>query len=591
MTAANAGDDRRPRSANDLLRARLGGRITRRELIERGLELGLSLPVVGVLLRATGDHRAAAAGTLVPATKASNPGGPRRKGGTLNVGVVGAIDSLNPYIAGLYGPSFEILSGVMQGLLTVDSKQRLRPALAEEYAIGDDGVTYVFTLRRGVRWHNGDRFVADDVIRTWKMVMNEDFPAWQRTGWEKIDAITAGDDGTLTITTSEVYGPFLSNLSAGAFNNAVISPARFLKKGPGRFVRDSATPIGTGPFRYVERRGKEIVLERNPGYWGGSPELEQVVVRLYDDYAAQVQGLAVGEVDLIAHTGMPGASRMADALAIDGIDVYAYPGLTWGHFDLKQVGFLTETAVRQALDYATPRDTIIAEVLANEAVPAAADQSPGSWAYDQSVEPRPYSLSRAEKLLAGAGFAKNDAGILERDGEPFRIELWGESSDPQAPGILNITAASWKQLGIDATVKFEKKDVLWGPTGYQYTDRMTAGYYRWSNVNDPDDTFYWHSSQIPTSPGGAGGNIPAFFHEYAFQDRIDGLTSRAAAETDRSKRKALYAEIQAVLRKEVPVIFLFWDNNYSAASAKIGGFWPSAFNYLLWNAGDWYLTD
>lgn len=586
----HAGDDRRPRSANDLLHARLSGRITRRQLVARGLELGLGLPVLGVLLHATGDGRALAAGTLTPATKASKPGGTKRAGGTLNVGVVGSIDSLNPYIANLYGPSFDILSGVMEGLLTFDSRQRLQPALAEKYAIGDDGVTYTFTLRQGVTWHNGDPFVADDVIRTWKMVMNEDFPAWQRTGWEKIGAIAA-DGNTLTVTTKEVYAPFLSNFSAGAFNNAVISPASRLKQGPGRFVRDSASPVGTGPLRYVERRGKTIVMERNPDYWGGPPELEQVVVRLYDDYAAQVQGLAVGEVDLVMHTGMPGDSRMDDALAIDGINVYAFPGLTWGHFDLKQVGFLTETAVRQALDYATPRETIIAEVLAGEAVPAAADQAPGSWVYDPTVEPRPYSPKRAEKLLTEAGFARNSAGILERDGEPFRIELWGETSDPQAPGILNITAASWQELGIDATVKFEKKEILWGPTGYQYSDRMTAGYYRWANVNDPDNMFYWHSSQIPTSPGGAGGNIPAFFNEYAFQDRIDDLTSRAAAETKPEARKALYAEIQAVLRKEVPVIFLFWDTNYAAASAKIGGFWPSAFNYLFWNAGDWYLTD
>jgi ABC-type transport system substrate-binding protein len=173
----------------------------------------------------------------------------------------------------------------------------------------------------------------------------------------------------------------------------------------------------------------------------------------------------------------------------------------------------------------------------------------------------------------------------------LRIELWGESSDPQAPPILNMIAASWSELGIETAVKLEKRTILWGPTGYQFSDRMTAGYYRWSNVNDPDNMFYWHSSQIPTSPGGPGGNIPAFFNEYDFQEKIDDLTSRAAAETNLDERKKLYEEIQVLLQKEVPVIFLFWDKNYSAASAKIGGYWPSAFNYLLWNANEWYLTE
>ena len=130
-----ASDDREPQSANDLLHARLSGRISRRELIQRALTLGLSLPVVGVLLHATGDATTLAASKARSATKATKPSGKLKKGGVLNVGVVGAMDSLNPYLASLYGPSFEILSGVMEGLLTIDSNQQIQPALAESYEI------------------------------------------------------------------------------------------------------------------------------------------------------------------------------------------------------------------------------------------------------------------------------------------------------------------------------------------------------------------------------------------------------------------------------------------------------------------------
>ncbi len=584
-------DGQEPRSANELLQARLRRRISRRELIQRATALGLSAPVVCVLLHAAGDAVALAAEKPVAATKATKPTGKAQKGGILNVGVVGALDSLNPYLTNLYLPAFEILSGVMEGLLTIDSNQQLQPALAESFEISDDGLVYTFNLRKSVSFHNGDQFTSNDVLRTWEMVVNKDFPASQRIGWDQIKSIGAPDENTVEITTKEIYAPFLSNLSAGAFNNAVISPASLLEKGPGQFVRDSATPIGSGPVRFVERRGNKIVLERFLDYWGSVAKLDQIIVTLYETFAAQLEGLRVGEVDLVAHTGRPGTSNVPESLTIDGINVLEYPGMTWGHLDLKQVSFLTETGVRRALDYATPRKEIIAEVLGGEAVVAAADQSPGSWAHDPNVKPRSLNIERANDLLDDAGFKRNAQGIRERDGEVFRIELWGESSDPQAPGILNLTAESWKQLGVDATVKFEKKATLWGPTGYQFSDRMTAGYYRWSNVNDPDNMFYWHSSQIPTSPGGPGGNIPAFFNQYSFQKEIDDLTSRAAAETDQSTRMDLYKEIQALLLKEVPVIFLFWDNNYSAASSKIGGYWPSAFNYLLWNVQDWYLTD
>lgn len=586
-----AAQEPEPRSANDLFQLRRRGRISRRDLIERAAALGLSLPVIGVLLHAAGDRRVHAQEGPLPANERSEPRGERRKGGTLNVGVVGAVDSLNPYLTNLYGPSFDILSGVTEGLLIFDSDQRLQPALAERFEIADDGVTYTFALRRGVRFHNGDEFTADDVIATWKMVVDEDFPAWQRVGWDKIATMEAPDPFTLVVTTKVIYAPFLSNISAGMLTNGVIVPKRLLGNGPGRFVRESADPIGTGPMRFVERRGNQIVLERFPDYWGTPPTLDQVVVNVYESYDAQLEALSVGEIDLVAHTGVPGVSHLAEAREIAGIAIYEYVGQTWGHLDLKQVGFLRETKVRQALDYATPSDEIIEEVLGGEAVRAAADQSPASWVYNEELRPRSHNPRRSALLLDDVGLTLNADGVRERDGEHFAIELWGESTDPQAPAILERIAASWNEIGVKATVKLEKQPYIWGPTGYQFSDRMTAGYYRWSNVNDPDNMWYWHSSQIPSSPGGSGGNTAAFFNEYSFQERIDDLTSRAAAETDLEARRQLYVEIQTLLQKEVPVIFLFWDKNYSAASAKIGGYWPSAFNYLLWNVADWYLVD
>lgn len=579
-----------PRSANDLLRAHLSGRLSRREVIQRGLALGLALPVIDIVLRAGGVSAQDEDATIIAAERTA-PEGDIDRGVTLNAGVVGVVDSLNPYLATLYGPAMDILSGVMEGLLTIDSRQRLQPGLAESYEISDDGVVYTFKLREGVTFHNGDAFTADDVIQTWRMVTNEDFPAWQRIGWEKIGEIETPDPLTLVITTKEIYAPFLSNLSAGAFNNAVISANRLLSEGPGSFIRESELPIGTGPYRIAERTRDRVVLEKYADYWGGEPKLDAIVVRVFEDFEAQLEALRVGEIDVVAHTGMPGASNRDDALSIDGISVFEYPGLTWGHLDLKQIGLLRETNVRQALDWATPSDLIIEEVLDGEAIRAVADQSPGSWVFNSELRPRSYRPERAEELLDEIGVEIGESGYRERDGERLRIELWGDASDPQAPDILATIAESWTGIGIDAVVNFDQQDALWGPMGYQFSDRMTAGYYRWSNVNDPDNMFYWHSSQIPTSPSGPGGNIPAFFYEYGFQETIDDLTSRAAAETDPDARRDLYLQIQELLQKELPVIFLFWDKNYSAASAKLGGYWPSAFNYMLWNAGDWFMIE
>jgi len=589
-------------SANDLIVARTCGRISRRGLLRRAAELGMSAPLVGVLLHATGDLAFGAPArqptteprTTVPASKRTAPKGTVRKDATAIVGTVGQLDSLAPYTADLYSHPevFDVLSGVMEGLLLYDSKQRLRPALARGYAVSDDGLTYTFNLRDKVTFHNGDDLTADDVVKTWEMIVNPGSATWSRMGWEKINRINVVDDRTIEITTSEIYAPFLSYLAAGAFTGSVISPARQLRKDPERFTREfGRAPVGTGPMRFHSRNGNDIVLERNDEYWGDKPQLKGLTVRVYPDQERQLAAFAAGQVDVLSRIGTPGDPYLDLALPVDGYTVFEYAGLTWGHFDLKQVGFLRETIVRQALDLATPAQRIIDEVLGGRAYRAFADQTPGSQFFDTGLKPRDFDLERAQVLLDRAGLEVGASGIRERDGDRFEIELWGEASDPQATKILDLVAASWNAIGVRAIPKLAPRDQLWGPMGYQFSDRMTAGYYRWSNFNDPDDMFYWHSSQIPTSPTGPGSNWPAYFYAYSFQEEIDDLTSRAVAEVDLEKRKALYFQIQSLLRKEVPVLFTFWDKNFSAASDKLGNFWPSAFNYVLWNVDEWFLTE
>lgn len=594
-----------PRSANDLVRARLQGHLTRRELIQHARLLGLSLPVVSVLLHATSDAawgaplpvrdgrtgRDATARVPIPATARSKPTGRRLHGGTVTAGVVGEFDTLHPYVTDLYGRTFDALAGVMDGLLAYNSNQELRPRLAESWSIGDDGVTYTFNLRRGVTFHNGDAFTAGDVVRSWEMIVNQDLPTSSRLGWDKIDRIEAPDKATIVVTTKEIYAPFLSNIAAGSLNNAAIAPSRLLKKGPTSFLEAMATaPIGTGPMAFQTRDGDEIVLERFNGYWSGKAHLDRVVVRAYPTQEAQIAALAKGELQVVAQVGSPGASQLANTLALPRQRVVSFPSQTWGHLELKQLGFLAEQRVRQALAYATPVDDIIRGPIGHEARRAVADQSPGSWVYDTDLRGRAHDPAKARDLLRRAGLTPDADGVLARNGTRFEVELWAPDTDPVAPKVLAMVASAWSAVGIATVIRSAPPNRLFGPVGYQFSDAMTACYYRWSNANDPDNRFYWHSSQIPTHPGGPGGNASAFFQRFNFQNEIDDLTSRAAAELDPEARKALYREIQALLHEQSPAVFLFWDTTYASADAKLGGFWPSAFNYLTWNVKEWHLT-
>ena len=127
--------------------------------------------------------------------------------------------------------------------------------------------------------------------------------------------------------------------------------------------------------------------------------------------------------------------------------------------------------------------------------------------------------------------------MRSRDGKRLELELWGVEGDRTSQGIIEEIAKEWNSIGVSTLPQSAPPDQLWGPLGYQYSDRMTGCLYTWTNANDPDDLFYWHSSQIPTSPGGSGGNLPAFFYPFAFQDDLDSLTVDAASELDLGRRQ------------------------------------------------------
>jgi peptide/nickel transport system substrate-binding protein len=559
-------------------------------LIARARELGLALPVVGVLLHATGDLAFGQENAQpTPAAGETYPGGAPLAGASISAGVVGEFDTANPYLVSLTSQSAEPLSGVMDGLVAYDSQQLLHPDLAESFDVADDGVTYTFHLRHGVVFHNGDFFTARDVIHSWEMLVNPDFPAASRLGWERIASIDAPDPHTLVVKTDRVYAPFLSTIAAGAFNISAICSSRQLAGGPDAFIEAIASkPIGTGPLQVASWTKQKAILKRFDNHWAGPPLLDRITVRAYKSDEQQLAAMRRGDIQIANRIGLPGASRVKETLAIPNLNLLSFPASTWAHLDLKQIGLLREKAVRQALDFATPADEIVKNLLGGEAVRAFADQQPGSWAYQRAGKPRPYDLDQARRLLKNAGLRAGTDGALARDGETLAIELWGDRDDPAAEAILNAIAQSWGKIGVRASVHLDAAGVLFGRDGYQFTTNLTAGYFRWTNYNDPDDRFYWDSSQIPAFAGGAGGNAPAYFHAYAFQQTIDNLTEQAATETDQARRKALYWEIQNLLFDEVPVIFLFWDLRFAAASVDVGGFWPSTFTSLLWNSRNWY---
>ncbi|MGI8475167.1 MAG: ABC transporter substrate-binding protein [Thermomicrobiales bacterium] len=603
---------------NDIIQARIDGRISRRALIRRAAQIGVAAPIVGVVLHLTSDMafgapsggRENALRALrqdakpTPVTGPTKPAGTMQEGGTVVAVTNEEPDTLHPWLSALVTGS-DAYCGIVESLTKWDSNQQIIPGLAEGVEVSKDGLTYTYKLRQGVTFHNGDPFTIQDLIDSWKMIVNKDFGAISQQGWDKITDIKPGPDGvSAVITTKEVYAPFASFIGD---NQSNICPSKEIAKGIDNFKQKfGRAPIGTGPLIFVEWKSKEaITYKANPTYWGGKPHLDTFVYKIVPDDNTLLVQLQTGEAQVASSSGALGALRVDEALKFDGLTIYEHATTSWQHMDLKHVDFLRMTKVRQALDFATPSQLIIDQLLKGKATPCVADQAPGTWAFNADIKPRPYDLKQAEQLLTEAGLTKKD-GIWEgptpaKDAtdpngpatgpvKPLEIEIWGIAGDTQSQQTVQVIAQSWNQLGVKATPKFEDVSTIFGPDGYQFNEKMTAGLYSWFNGNDPDDIYYWNSSAVPKTPTGSGGNTPAFFFPFNFQQKIDDLTNRAAKEPDQEKRKPIYAEIQQLLHDEVPVIFMYWSNQYPAIAKNIGGIWPSGFNRLFWNAHEWYLA-
>jgi len=646
MTRRHAHEDEQYTSVNDLVQARIQGKLSRREMLARAAKLGVAAPIIGVMMHATNDMAFGAPsagrdkalarmqeGQVIPMTQPTAPEGTPQEGGQLIVAVTDEPDTLQPLLTALVSVS-DIYQGITEPLLKYDSNQAFVPALAESFEIGDDGITYTFHLRQGVKFTDGTDFTAEDVIATWKIIMNPDFSAYDQSGWRDVATMEAPDPHTLIVKSAFVSAPFISQVG-----NGPICPKSAIDKGIDSFTQEfGRQPYGTGPYKVTEYKPKqEILLDKNAEYWGGNPHLDRLILRMIPDSNTFMVQLQTGEIDLAGSGGAIGSTQVDEALKIDGLNVYEHPTMAWRHLDVKMIGHLRRTKIRQALDFATPSQQIIDQLLLGRATPCIADQAPGTWAFNPNVQPRPFDLAQAEALLTEAGLTKNGDGIWEGPtpgGEPtypgkryddllaeasaggtptaapviepiddteaenltgpvmpLEIELWGTSGDDTVAQILEVINAAWTQLGVKSSVNFQDVSTIWGPDGYQWNDKMTACMYSWFNSNDPDDQYYWSTPNIPGDPSDGGGNALCYFYPFTFQSKIDQMTVDAALETDQAKRTEMYYAIQELLHEEVPCIFMSWANSYPVAKSNIGGFWPSAFNRLLWNAHEWYIAQ
>jgi len=440
----------------------------------------------------------------------------------------------------------EDLDGLLfDGLVDRDAQMNVVPDLAQSWEMPDPQ-TYVFHLRRDVKFHDGSSLTSADVKFTIDSILSRDLASPKRGAFLRVKSVEAPDDATVIVRLSEPYASFLLNVSRLAIG--------IVPKGSGSEV--ARHPVGTGPFRFVSMTpDEEIILERNPDYFGPLPKLDRVRFRIVPDAITRALELRKGTADIGGVNSM--TQDMAVALEKQpGIVVETEPGTSIGYVAFNfDDPVLSKRGVRQALAYATDRDTIIRYLLRGKAHLASSLLPPNHWAYEPNVKQYPYEPDQAERLLDAAGFPRAANGA--------RLRLTLKTSTEESARLLGeALAEQWRRVGVDLTLRPLESATLQSDIGHGSFQLYTL---RWTGyTNDDPDIFDYVFSSRRMPPDGANRG------RYR-NPMLDALIDQQRTEMDHDKRKAILSEIQKIVAEDEPYINLWYYDNVCVYRNRVTG--------------------
>ena len=410
--------------------------------MKRTLALLLALLMAVTLLAGCGKkaQEPAVSPTATDAAGTANPGKsdvPRQKTGRaasneIVVGIAQDFDSLDPDYMTAAGTK-EVLFNMFEGLVKPNSSGEIVPAVASAVDKSEDGLTYVFTLRQSVKFHNGDPVTTQDVVYSIDRRRNGEDQAAQLAALAVIADVQA-DDETVTVTLTEPSNEFLAFLM-----NAYILPAGYGKQ--------ETAPVGTGPYKFVSRSVQDnMVLERFEDYWGTPGKLDRVTFKVLENAEGLVLGLQSGALDVVAHMSSD------QTMQLNAGDF----SILEGSMNLVQALYLNnaekpfnDVRVRQALCYAVDKQAVIDLAFDGYGIPLGTSMFPSfEKYYDESLtDYYSYDPAKAKELLAEAGYPNG-----------FDMTITVPSNYTPHVNTATVLVELLREVGINVTVQ----PVDWG---------------------------------------------------------------------------------------------------------------------------------
>lgn len=468
--------------------------------------------------------------------------------------------SLDP-IAVTDGESFKVTQNVFETLLNFGEEDTtINEGLATKWEPSEDGLTYTFTLREGVKFHDGTDFNAEAVVKNferWANGSEDKFPYYASmfggfAGEEGhvIESVTADGDYTVVFKLKRAQAPFLKNIAMSPFG--IASPTAFEASGE----KFGDNPVGTGPFKFVEwKRNDSVTVEKFEDYWNaGYPKLDKIVFKAIPDNSARLNALLANEIDLAD------GINPSDGATVEGdsnLQLFERPSMNVGYLGLTTTRPpFDNVKVRQAINYAIDKEAIVEAFFEGRAEIAKNPMPPSISGYNEDIPGYEYDPEKAKQLLAEAGLA---------DG--FEMELWAMPVPrPYMPDGTKVAEAIQKNLediGVKATiVSFEWATYLEKARNGE-ADAFMLG---WTGDNGDADNFIYVLLD--------GDNIGSNNYTYYDNQDLHKILIEAQTEVDEDKRNELYKQAQEIIFEDAPWVPLAHSTPLLAGTANITDFKP-----------------
>jgi peptide/nickel transport system substrate-binding protein len=480
---------------------------------------------------------------------------------SLTAGLAAAPSSMDPHFA-TTGQNQQVAAVIYDRLIHIGDDGSFVPGLATAWAVSEDQLTWTFTLREGVTFHNGNPFTAADAVFTFERipeVPNSPAPFTQRLA--AIESAEAVDDLTLVVRTSEPAPNLLTDLSTIYIVSQAVGDAESAD-----FDRTLAAH-GTGPFRQVSfTPGERLVLARNDDYWGDLPDFEEVTIRFLDNAASRVASLQAGEVDFIDAVPPNDLDRLRE---MAGIDVIAAPSARMVYMGLDQMEDTTvmidpevgnpflDRRVREALSLAINREAIVDRIQFASGAPANQFAPEGIFGHNPDIPQLAYDPDRARELLAEAGF--EDGWSMTIHGPAGR---YVNDTD-----VLLAIGQMWSQIGLDIEVETVPANVYFG----RATDREFSAFMVAFGITTGESSLALRNVLGTYDPDRGWGSNNRF--RYSNAD-FDAALDRALSAFDDAAREAALQEAARIAADDFALIPVHWEGNNWAVRGDVA-FTPS----------------